>query len=54
LASGQSPVTLFAESPDKFLVAEVDASLQFAPAQSVPQTATLHQGAETVEFKREP
>jgi D-alanyl-D-alanine carboxypeptidase len=54
LPSGQAPVTLFAESPDRFLVAEVEASMEFSPAGGVPQLVTLHQGSETVAFKRKP
>jgi D-alanyl-D-alanine carboxypeptidase len=52
---GQPPmITLFAESPTTFLVAEVDATLEMTPVEGKPQLATLHQGNEVVVFKRKP
>ena len=47
-------IALFAESPSTFLVAEVDGTVEFAPAEGVPLTATLHQGNETIVAKRQP
>jgi hypothetical protein len=52
--AGQPAVGLIATSPGKFLVAEVDATVDFAPAEGVPQAATLHQGNFVAEFKRKP
>jgi CubicO group peptidase (beta-lactamase class C family) len=52
--AGQPPVALVAESPSTFLVAEVDATVEFAPREGVPLTATLRQGSETIEAKRQP
>ena len=52
--AGQPPVALVAESPSTFLVAEVDATVEFAPQEGVPLTATLHQGNETIVAKRQP
>ncbi|HEX7917074.1 serine hydrolase domain-containing protein [Rudaea sp.] len=47
-------VTLLAESPNTFTVAEVDGTVVFDPAEGTPRIMVLHQGSETVEFKRKP
>lgn len=49
---GQPAFYLIAESPNKFFLAEGDVTVEFAPAGGKPQTAIVHQGAETVVFKR--
>jgi CubicO group peptidase (beta-lactamase class C family) len=52
---GQPPATaLIAESPNKFLVDIVDATVEFTPAEGIPQVVVLHQGGDVVEFKRKP
>lgn len=51
---GQPPAELFAASPDSFFLLVVDATLDFTPTQGAPQSATLHQGSETITFKRTP
>ena len=50
---GQPPdATLLAETANKFFAAEVDATLEFTPAEGMPQVAILHQGSDVIEFKR--
>jgi len=51
--TGQPAVALFAESPTRFFLKVVDATLDFAPG-DVPETATLRQDGDVVEFKRKP
>jgi hypothetical protein len=52
---GQPPAaTLIAVSPNQFLVDIVDATVEFTPAEGIPQTVVLHQGGDVVEFKRKP
>jgi hypothetical protein len=52
---GQPPaISLLAESPHRFFVAEVDSTLEFDLADGLPRTATLRQGNETVVFERKP
>ena len=49
----QPVVELFAESPNRFFLTIVDATLEFAPAEGAPQSLTLYQGPATIEFKRD-
>jgi hypothetical protein len=52
---GQPPAAaLIAESPNKFLVDIVDATVEFTPAEGIPLAVVLHQGGDVVEFKRKP
>jgi CubicO group peptidase (beta-lactamase class C family) len=49
--AGQPAFELFAESPTRFFLKVVDATLEFPPGEPSPST-TLHQGGQTFEFKR--
>lgn len=49
---GQPAFQLFAESPDRFFLTVVDATLSFAPAEGAVTSVTLHQGPAVIEFKR--
>ena len=51
---GQQALQLHAETASKFFVTEVDATLEFAPAEGEPKTLTLHQAGQAIEFKRAP
>lgn len=50
--SGQPAFEIFAESPSKFFLKVVDATLEFAPEGDIAQTVTLRQGGARLEFKR--
>ena len=50
---GHPPVEIFAETPDRFFVKVVDATLEFGPG-VVASTVTLRQGGNTIEFARQP
>ena len=50
--SGQSALQIRAETPNRFFLVEVDAVLEFAPEHGEPQTLTLHQAGQAMEFKR--
>jgi CubicO group peptidase (beta-lactamase class C family) len=49
---GQPPAALTPESPNKFLVDIVDATVEFIPETGVPLGVVLHQGGDVVEFRR--
>ncbi len=49
---GQPAFDLFAETPSKFFLTVVDATLTFAPETGAVTGVTLHQGPAVVEFKR--
>jgi CubicO group peptidase (beta-lactamase class C family) len=49
---GQSAFDLFAETPSKFFLTVVDATLTFAPDTGAVASVTLHQGPAVIEFKR--
>jgi D-alanyl-D-alanine carboxypeptidase len=49
---GQPALQIHAESASRFFLTEVDAALEFAPAEGQAQTLTLHQGGQVIEFKR--
>lgn len=49
---GQPAFELFAESPAKFFLKVVKASLEFAPGDGPARAVTLRQGGQTLEFKR--
>lgn len=51
---GQPAFDLYAETPSKFFLTVVDATLTFAPADGDVTRVTLNQGPAVVEFKREP
>ncbi|NZA26204.1 serine hydrolase [Luteimonas sp. SJ-92] len=51
--TGQPAFEIFAESPSRFFLKVVDATLEFAPASGRPDTVTLHQGGAVLEFRRE-
>ncbi|HYM86494.1 MAG TPA: serine hydrolase, partial [Pseudoxanthomonas sp.] len=51
--AGQPAFELFAESPTKFFLKVVEASLEFAPGDAPATSVTLRQGGQTLEFKRE-
>ncbi len=51
--AGQPAFELFAESPTKFFLKVVEATLEFAPGDAPAPSATLRQGGQTLEFKRE-
>ena len=53
LMSGEQPVEIFAESPDRFFLKVVPAALEFAPGDVAPKV-TLLQGGEAMEFVRTP
>lgn len=50
--TGQPAFEIFAESPSKFFLKVVDATLEFAPAEGVPETVTLRQGGATLVYER--
>jgi D-alanyl-D-alanine carboxypeptidase len=50
---GQPALQIHAESASKFFLTEVDAALEFAPAEGEAQTLTLHQGGQMIEFTRQ-
>jgi D-alanyl-D-alanine carboxypeptidase len=50
--SGQPAFEIFAESPSRFFLKVVDATLEFAPEGDIPQTVTLRQGGAVLEFRR--
>ncbi|HEY4126051.1 MAG TPA: serine hydrolase domain-containing protein [Rhizomicrobium sp.] len=47
-----SAATLLAESPRKFFAAEVDAAVEFTPAEGKAQSLTVHQSGENIVFQR--
>lgn len=49
---GQPAFDLFAETPSKFFLTVVDATLTFAPETGAVASVTLHQGPAVIEFKR--
>jgi D-alanyl-D-alanine carboxypeptidase len=49
---GQPAFDLFAETPVKFFLTVVDATLTFAPDSGEVASVTLHQGPAVIEFKR--
>ncbi len=49
---GQPAFDLFAETPSKFFLTVVDATLEFAPEAGATTGVTLHQGPAVIEFKR--
>lgn len=51
--AGQPAFEIFAESPTKFFLKVVEASLEFAPGDAPASSVTLHQGGQVIEFKRE-
>jgi hypothetical protein len=52
---GQPPAAaLIPESPNSFLVDIIDATVEFTPAEGIPQAVVLHQGGDVIEFKRKP
>lgn len=50
--AGQPALELFAETPSKFFLTVVDATLAFAPETGAVAGVTLHQGPAVIEFKR--
>jgi len=51
--SGQPAFEIFAESPTKFFLKVVEASLDFTPGDAPASSVTLRQGGQVIEFKRE-
>lgn len=51
--AGQPAFEIFAESPTKFFLKVVEAALEFSPGDAPASSATLHQGGQVIEFKRE-
>ncbi len=51
--AGQPAFALSAESPERFFVEVVDATLEFAPGPGPAATLTLHQNGQVLEFARE-
>ena len=51
--AGQPAFEIFAESPTKFFLKVVEASLEFAPGDAPASSVTLHQGGQVIEFERE-
>lgn len=51
--AGQPAFDIFAESPSRFFLKVVDATLVFAPESGRPDTATLHQGGQELVFTRQ-
>jgi CubicO group peptidase (beta-lactamase class C family) len=51
--AGQPAFEIFAESPTKFFLKVVEASLEFSPGDAPASSVTLHQGGQVIEFKRE-
>jgi CubicO group peptidase (beta-lactamase class C family) len=52
--AGQPALEIFAESPSVFFLTAVDATLEFGAGKELAPTVTLHQGSNTLEFKRVP
>lgn len=52
--TGQAAHPIFAESPNRFFLKVVEATLEFAPEQGTPATLTLRQGPAVIEFTRQP
>ncbi len=52
--TGQPAFEIFAESPSRFFLQVVDATLVFAPESGAPATVTLHQGGRETVFTRMP
>lgn len=50
--SGQPAFEIFAESPSKFFLKVVEATLEFAPEDGSAQAVTLRQGGAVMEFRR--
>lgn len=50
--AGQPAFEIFAESPSRFFLKVVDATLEFAPATGRPDTVTLHQNGAAIPLKR--
>jgi CubicO group peptidase (beta-lactamase class C family) len=50
--AGQPAFELFAESPTRFFLKVVDATLEFAAGDARPASVTLHQNGQATEFKR--
>jgi len=50
---GQPAFDLFAETPNKFFLTVVDATLTFAPDSGAVTSVTLNQGPAVIEFKRQ-
>ncbi|TDK23835.1 serine hydrolase [Luteimonas aestuarii] len=50
--SGQPAFEIFAESPSKFFLKVVEATLEFAPEGEIPDTVTLRQGGAVIEYRR--
>lgn len=50
--TGQPAFEIFAESPSRFFLTVVDATLVFAPDEGTPRTVTLHQGGAVIEYVR--
>lgn len=50
--TGQPAFDLFAESPNRYFLTAVDATLDFAPAEGKVSGVILHQGGADIEFKR--
>lgn len=51
---GQTPVDIFAQSPDLYFMTVVDATLAFSAGKSHPGAVTLSQGGRTMTFQRRP
>jgi D-alanyl-D-alanine carboxypeptidase len=51
---GQSPVDIFAETPDRFFLTIMDATLAFTPGRGHATAVTLSQGSHSTEFLRLP
>ena len=51
--AGQPAFEIFAESPTKFFLKVVEASLEFAPGDAPASSVTLRQAGQVIEFKRE-
>ena len=52
--AGQPAVDLKTENANAFFVADIDATLQVAPAEGPAQTATLQQASDTLVMTRKP
>jgi D-alanyl-D-alanine carboxypeptidase len=51
---GQLPVDIFAETPDRFFLTIMDATLAFTPGRGHATAVTLSQGSHSTEFLRLP
>ncbi len=51
--AGQPAFEIFAETPTRFFLKVVEASLEFSPGQAPASSVTLRQGGQVLEFKRE-